>query len=180
MSIVYKSDLVNANSLASLDKLEGEINNSQSLEASISDFIASSQDKLKGNVWDLERKRLLLFIDVLHVRTSLLSDIMASIKSANNYFINYMSDYDVIDDSKLNDLLALRNSIKNIIDSLTENETEDSQSADIDSYYSELHNIDKEIEKIKELRNADIGSNNCLSNSFANLNNYKTNVEGIK
>ena len=194
LTVIYKADLNDANSLDALQNLENECGQTKSLITAIEDFISSSSTRLHGTSWDSVRSKLSLYLNALNLRYSIASSLAGDITKANNSLLSYMGMYGELDTQYLGELDRLRAQYKNnlynarakyqsMMNQTADNPTvkEDTSSilGEINKYSSLIKELDDKIDKIEGLEMADISAYSTLVSAITNLASYQSQVSAI-
>lgn len=194
LTVIYKADLNDANSLDALQNLENECGQTKSLIAAIEDFISSSSTRLHGTSWDSVRSKLSLYLNALNLRYSIASSLAGDIKKANNSLSSYMGPYTELNTQYLEELNRLRVQYKNNLYNartqyinllnFTMEEVEQEKNIyvalrEINRYSNLVSELDSKIEKIEGLEMADINAYSTLSSAIVDIAAYNAQVSSI-
>lgn len=199
MACLYKSDL--SKNLTSV--LENDVSDANKMKATIDNFVGNAENQLKGDAYKKGINQLKQFSDIIDKRIEVMNDLSSAITSAMAALNDYMGEYEVLDDSKLEELNETITRCENELASLESNlyyyvdvEIKDANGVvtgtkkekyvnqaiqdEIHQVRSVLLEIKAEKEKIENL-NAKIEEvyNTFCSSVDAALSNYEASVSGI-
>lgn len=199
MACLYKSDL--SKNLTSV--LENDVSDANKMKATIDNFVGNAENQLKGDAYKKGINQLKQFSDIIDKRIEVMNDLSSAITSAMAALNDYMGEYDVLDDSKLEELNETITRCENELASLESNqyyyvdvEIKDANGVvtgtkkekkviqaildEINQVRSVLLEVKAEKEKIENL-NAKIEEvyNTFCSSVDAALSNYEASVNDI-
>ena len=118
MSVIYREELSTANSSNMLEILNDLRIDSQILSDKIMDFTSNFDYYLIGNAAPIIKNKWETLLDALKKQDTICENLISNIKAANNTMIGYVENYDMIDDSKKEEISMKLCQIDNNIDSL--------------------------------------------------------------
>ena len=185
MTKVLSGDLSAANS-NNMATFEYAIGVCEDLSNQLSSFNSDSTTVLIGGGYDAVRTKLELYINALNTTKSICTNLISSIKNANNSMINYMEGYSELDDSKIPEITAKLNEIRAYIDYLQSiNGTTDSYgnvidvSAEIASYTQLYVILSHYRDLLSGLSGEDASLFGGLSGLISDVENILSAINGI-
>lgn len=174
MAIVYSSDLASANSSAMLNNIDEIISTSDELNNQINEFVSESSSHLSGEVFEIIKNNFSLYSDALLKQKRIYINLKSNILAANNEMINYMGEYEKIDDSEKETIREMLNRIHENILYLESQSKEENASLknDINTLHSIYNEMNKYYEKIASLAQQDSSSFSKLSDIITDILNY--------
>lgn len=179
MSVIYKDDLVDANGSTLISKLESSSENAKRISTLIYSFNSTSKSYLKGSGYDAVRKKMELYIDAFDKYSKICEHLISAIKASNNTMINYMEDYDSLDNSFIVEIETNLNDAKRTLGILesyttvektegTEESTDDNKvrigsDKEIATCRQNIRELEKELELLKNL-------DSTVSTAWKNMN----------
>ena len=180
MAKVVKGDLASVNSnLQFIDKMIAEDNE---IINKINNFNTASTVFLKGAAYDALRGRLTFYTQIINKHITVCDNLKNNIISVNNEMLNFMEDFESLDDSKIeetsealektkSDLSRLRSLLSSI--SLKQSDINQIKSA-ISVLEENIHYLERLLSKLKELRGKDTSLFSKLDKDFSDVNSFET------
>ncbi len=189
MTLVDKNTINSNND--EIKSLEDVTNYSKQLIDVISNFITESKNHLTGEGYDSARKRLEFYLSALETQQRLSENVRNNYTIGNNLMINFMEDFNTLDDSDLDNIRNTMSWIKGNINELNERINllvGEEDSADLLSSlraklkeWEDLLNSYKNLtEKLACLSNTDTSILDYLSDTNSDCNNFYTAVNEIQ
>ena len=189
MTVVDK-DIISSNN-TSIESLEDVTNYSKQLIDVISNFITESKKHLTGEGYDSARKRLEFYLSALETQQKLSENVKNNYTIGNNLMINFMEDFNTLDDSDLDNIRNTMSWIKSNINELNERINllvgeEDSADllsslkAKLKEWEDLLSSYTTLTEKLACLSNTDTSILDYLSDTNSDCNNFYTAVNEIQ
>ena len=196
MTVVYSADLSAANSSAMITQLESTANAASGAASKISGFVNGSQSVLMGKGYDAVRNKLSVYLDALNKAKTICDNLSNNLRAANNIMIGFMEGYSFLDNSRIPDI---ENSIEDIksfmgwLNSYTTTTTTDPKTgeltttqvrngtdAEISHWGDILKELEKKLEKLKQLDPTDSSAFALLSDSTDDASNFAKSLYELK
>lgn len=151
-----------------IEVLENDIADTEQLIEKLNAF--HNDTYLKGNDYDSAKQKTLIYIKLLEKKVDMAHSLKNSILSASKEFVNFMEDYEILDDSgvyiaeqKLHQIRANYYYIENSINSLMK-QRNDKVPVMFDEYNSQdlykcqqvMQEVQKKVTKLKQLNEIDL------------------------
>ena len=104
MNNVTLEDIMTIHQSKTLEFLNNDGTDSQTISQSIKNFNSNSQNHLKGDVWDKERAKYAVYDEALSKHSSIANEMASTIQSIISELQAAMNGYDSIDISKLDEI----------------------------------------------------------------------------
>ena len=166
MAKVISSDLGAANS-DNMSNIESVISMAGQVSSHISTFNQESVSKLTGGGFDAVRIKLGLYQNISDVMKTIGTNLMSSIKNANNSMLNYMEGYSELDDSRIGEITNRLNQISGYISYLKSASSKDG--TDYSSLISYWEGVYTEVSHYKQLLEGLAGTDGGLYASLGNV-----------
>lgn len=114
MAKIYLDELVSAMNYNTFDTLASDSIDASNVSESISNFI-QSEGKLQGKEWDVVRNGFTKYCDLFSERIKVANNLSMAIKESLTLLINYIEDYEMLDDSKVDEIRNTLNNCNNDI-----------------------------------------------------------------
>lgn len=188
MTKVYSSDLAQANSSAMITQLESTANSSAEASSKISSFISGSQSILMGKGYDAMRAKMSVYLDALNKSKTLCDNLSNNIRAANNIMLTFMEGYSFLDNSLIPDIENSIEDIKSFIGWLesyttttttdpatgktTTSQVRNGTDAEITHWKGILAELEKKLEKLKQLDPTDSSAFALLTDVTDDIRNF--------
>lgn len=192
MAKIYLDELVSAMNYNTFDTLASDSIDASNVSESISNFI-QSEGKLQGKEWDTVRNEFAKYYDLFSERIKVANNLSIAIKESLTLLINYIEDYEMLDDSKVDEIRNTLNDCNNQI-SYLKNERDimtDGQydyDADKRNWFSKqisiLENsileLKKLLDKLEGLNGVYSSAENILNGAYMNVCEFSSHVLAIQ
>lgn len=118
MNYVSLEDITTIQQSKTLEFLNNDGTDSQTISQSIKNFNSNSQNHLKGDVWDKERAKYAVYDEALSKHSSIANEMASTIQSIISELQAAMNGYDSIDISKLDEIKDQKRACEANIDSI--------------------------------------------------------------
>lgn len=200
MAMVLSGDLSGSAISNAVAMLEAEAKDTTQIINAINAFIEESTNTLKGKSYDAAREKLGLYLEDIKLRQSIAAELAAAISHGASSLLGYMEGYSKLDDSEIDKIEAeisglegkisgARQTIYNINqsnqDSGSNENSENSVSVSyytqqISSWESTIESLKKELDKLINLKSADVAAFSEVEGVCGNIVKYGASVENIK
>lgn len=187
MEAVNLDELKAAKNFSTFKDLSNDVNESANMKNLLDNFVAESNGRLKGEMWDSVGKQLSQFSNALSERMKLANNLSTAIQKALDLLLNYMGeDYASLDYSQLPELEAnkkncesqianIKASIYNLskIDKDEKSDTSNKlayYNRQLTEYQKELEELNRLIEKLKGLKEKYAEAEKILADAFSEVN----------
>lgn len=192
MAKIYLDELVSAMNYNTFDTLASDSIDASNVSESISNFI-QSEGKLQGKEWDAVRNGFTKYYDLFSERIKVANNLSTAIKESLTLLINYIEDYEMLDDSKVDEIRNTLNDCNNQI-SYLKNERDimtDGKyvyDADKRNWFSKqisiLENsileLKKLLDKLEGLNGVYSSAENILNGAYMNVCEFSSHVLAIQ
>ncbi len=182
-------EIINGNN-EQIKSLQDVTENSKKLIEVIRDFIAESKDKLTGEGYERVRERLEFYLSALETQQKLSEIVKNNFTVGNNLMIDFMEDFNNLDDSDLDSIRATLSWVDSNISSLQERIgllTQEDGSEILKSLRTKLYewknlltSYTKLTEKLECLSNTDNSILQYLSDTYDDCNKFLEAVQQIQ
>lgn len=194
MAVVYSSDLNGSAVNNVVAMLEAEASDTTKLINAINDFIEGSTTTLVGKGYDAARQKLGLYLVDIQSRQSIAAELAAAISDGASSLASYMDGYAKLDDSEIDDIeyeikslnskiASARQTIASINESNVDSENPVSTASytqQINDWEATIEELDKKLEKLKHLEEADSAAFGGVQSAGEQVAKYSASVEGIR
>ncbi len=189
MTLVDKNTInSNNDEIKSLDEVT---NYSKQLIDVISNFITESKNHLTGEGYDSARKRLEFYLSALETQQRLSENVRNNYTIGNNLMINFMEEFDSLDDTDLDsirsslswikeNIYALNERINSLLDEPDCAELLNTLRVKLREWEALLESYTTLSEKLVCLSGTDTSILNYLSDTNSDCNNFYTAVNEIQ
>ena len=118
MNNVTLEDIMTIQQSKTLEFLNNDGTDSQTISQSLKNFNSNSQNYLKGDVWDKERAKYAVYDEALSKHSSIANEMASTIQSIISELQAAMNGYDSIDISKLDEIKDQKRACEANIDSI--------------------------------------------------------------
>ena len=180
MTVVVKSSLIFDNKQAS--NIINAISKLNSAIDEINNFINESKSVLKGGGYDSLRIMLTYHVEFLSYAEKLYELVYEKILEANNGMIDYMGEYNRLDDSKLDVIKEQYNRVKSDLDEI---ELKNNAFDEIKKYYismlqDNIRELESLISKLSNLGETDRNLASGFDDALDKLRAFNRKVNGLK
>ena len=197
MSVIYKEDLIDANGSALIGKIEDSSGSAKKISTLIDSFNNVSKSYLKGSGYDAVRKKMELYIDAFNKYSKICENLVSAINASNNTMINYMENYDSLDNSLITDIETNLNAAKNTLrvlksyatldkieleeweETTEENKVRVGSDKEIAVCSQNILELEQELELLKNLDTAVSSAWNNMNLVGGDINSYATAINSI-
>ncbi len=188
MTKVYSADLVSANSGAMISQLEATSNSTAETVSKINNFISGSQGVLSGPGYDAVRAKMGVYADALNKQKTICDNLSNNVRAANNIMITFMDGYSYLDNSLIPDIENSIEDIKSFIGWLesyttvtttdpatgktTTTQKRNGTDAEIAEWKGILAELERKLEKLKQLDPTDSSAFALLSDVTDDIRNF--------
>jgi len=184
MAMVIKAELSAAKAVASV--LEKDIEDTNNLMSSLLNFYGEAE--LRGRDYDMARKKISLYLEILNSRKQIASLLYEGISNSTAQFINFMEEYDVLDDAELEDVrrsfLNAQSVYSKLSTSIKSNDIDEKTKikniSNMQTYYKKMMNALELIDKLEQLSSVDGGLYGNLANTIESADTYNTKTDFIQ
>lgn len=190
---LVKSDLYNTNNM--IDNINEVISKNEKILSSINNFIFTSNKTLIGKGYDSIRNKMNLYCDALIKQNKLFNILLNNVTCADNYLINYMQEYDELDDSKIEEFQMVISNLNKAIneirsnisslnsESISQNDTDigliSRLNGNLETYEEEYKINKKILETLNGLSSADNEASNYINDVIEDISKYKNAINDI-
>lgn len=192
MAKVIKGDLSSVSSIVSA--LQGDEADTTNLINAINGFINDSPATLVGAGYNAARQKMGLYLENVQSRQKISTELASAISSGADSLAGYMGEYDVLDDSEIEEIAAEIDTLKSKISSAKYTiyqinlSNVDSENPVSTSYYyncingweSTLAELEKKLERLIGLGGADAAAFSQVSSLGGDVAKYDASIQGIK
>ena len=192
MACVSKGDLASVSSVVA--SLENDDSDTTNLINAINGFINDSQNTLIGAGYNAARQKMGLYLENVQSRQKISAQLASAISSGAASLAGYMGEYDVLDDSEIEEIAAEIDTLKSKISSARQTiyqitiSNETSENPISTSYYygcinnwnNMLAELEKKLERLIGLGAADAAAFGEVNAACGDVAKYDASIQGIK
>lgn len=200
MSKVYVDEIQAASDLYKGDIFSSDTNTVKSIDGQIGEFISTSSNTLKGDMWDAVRTKMQEFQDVFQKQASLVDEFGSAIQQALKLLYDCVGDnvdYDFLDTDQLEELNNKKSVLQAKLDNLNKGEQKQTgyetvngqqvpkyetvyDNAAIESTKSELADVEKLIAKTEEFKVVYNEAVSILDAAFSKVQAFASVVNSVQ
>ena len=192
MAKVIKGDLSNVSSIVSA--LQGDEADTTNLINAINGFINDSPSTLVGAGYNAARQKMGLYLENVQSRQQISAELASAISSGAASLAGYMGEYDVLDDSEIEEIASEISILKSKISSARNTiyrinlSNVNSENPVSTSYYNScisrweatLKELEKKLDRLIGLGGADSAAFSQVSSLGGDVAKYDASIQGIK